>query len=44
MQAAKFIDFFKRPLEDLDPSAGPCVTKSGKKQLKNNTLKTSAAI
>lgn len=31
MQSAKLIEVFHRPLEDLDPSAGPCLTKKGSK-------------
>lgn len=29
MRAAKFVEIQKYPLEDLDPSAGPCVYKKG---------------
>ncbi|XP_026158449.1 general transcription factor 3C polypeptide 1 [Mastacembelus armatus] len=33
MRAAKLVEFCKYPLEDLDPSAGPCINKKGNKVL-----------
>ncbi|XP_045903076.1 general transcription factor 3C polypeptide 1-like [Micropterus dolomieu] len=33
MRAAKLVEYCQFPLEDLDPSAGPCTTKRGKKVL-----------
>ncbi|KAM8878595.1 general transcription factor 3C polypeptide 1 [Spinachia spinachia] len=33
MRAAKLIEHCRFPLEDLDPEAGPCLNKSGKKVL-----------
>ncbi|XP_063738883.1 general transcription factor 3C polypeptide 1 isoform X2 [Eleginops maclovinus] len=33
MRTAKLAEFCQYPLEDLDPSAGPCVNKKGKKVL-----------
>ncbi|CAN9510592.1 unnamed protein product [Ophioblennius macclurei] len=31
MRLAKLVSFFQYPLEDLDPSAGPCLNKNGNK-------------
>ncbi|XP_040001751.1 general transcription factor 3C polypeptide 1 [Xiphias gladius] len=33
MRAAKLVEFCQYPLEDLDPSAGPCTNKKGNKVL-----------
>ncbi|XP_070771379.1 general transcription factor 3C polypeptide 1 [Enoplosus armatus] len=33
MRSAKLVEFCKFPLEDLDPSAGPCTNKTGNKVL-----------
>uniref|UniRef100_A0A671TTZ8 Ral transcription factor IIIC subunit 1 n=1 Tax=Sparus aurata TaxID=8175 RepID=A0A671TTZ8_SPAAU len=33
MRSAKLVDFIQHPLEELDPSAGPCTNKKGDKVL-----------
>lgn len=38
MRSAKLIEFYQRPLEDFDPSAGPCINKKGTKTLKHIVL------
>lgn len=42
MRSAKFVEFYQCPLEDFDPSAGPCVNKKGTEGTK--TLKHSMHV
>lgn len=34
MRSAKLAEFYQCPLEELDPSAGPCINKKGNVTLK----------
>lgn len=42
MRSAKLVEFYQCPLEDFDPSAGPCINKRGTKGTK--TLKHSMIV
>lgn len=38
MRTAKLVEFCQYPLEDLDPSAGPCTNKKGNVPLKHQSI------